>query len=223
VTLSVRDRRGAAVVVAIILLVTCVSVFGYRAIAHIHRIADLSRDLARIEQLNHRDRAMAAQLRIARANLKAQFLSMMDTSAFNVGNASAVASLMSNRIDRLGKHVSDVDTVVLKARSLADGRDSAHIRRDTSIALNRRIRVSELVTGMKAAFADFRANPYAVSASGTSASELGRQLGHAAYALSKSLRVIADDCGRAVERRNSAASSIRRDVLRLQRAGPFSV
>jgi len=217
--LNIRDNRFTAIGVALFLLVVFASILGYRAVAHRDRIASLTRDFARIQQSNGRDRAMAARLQAARGDLKAQFFSTMDMSAFNVGNASAAASLMSSRLERLGKHVRDVDVVVLKARSLADRQDAAHIRRDTSIALNRRVRVTELVNAMKAVFDDFRANPYASG----STSELGGQLGHDAYALSKSLRIIAEDCGQAIERRKTTAATIRRELLRLQRASPFSV
>jgi hypothetical protein len=217
--LNIRVNCPTAIGVALLLIVVA-SILGYRAVAHRDRLALLTRDFARIQQSNGRERAMETRLRGASADLKAQFFSTMDMSAFNVGNASAAASLMSSRLERLGKHIRDVDVVVLRARSLADRKDAAHIRRDTSIALNRRARVTELLNAMKAVFDDFRANPYA---SGGSTTELGNQLGHNAYALSKSLRIIAEDCRRAIDQRNRAAASIRREVLRLERAGSFSV
>jgi hypothetical protein len=208
---------GAAVLVAVLLLV-----LGYRAMLHKDRIASLNRDVAQIQQLNRRDRAMAVRLKVARADLKAQFLSTMTMRDLNLGNASAAASLMSTRLDRLEKHIRGIDAIVLKARSVADHRDKTHIRRDTTIALNRRVHVSELLAAMKAVFDDFRANPYAAYSSGASASEIGRQLGHSGYALSKSLQTIADDFERVIERRTATAAPLRQQILRLERGGLFS-
>jgi hypothetical protein len=220
--LTIRSGRAAAIGLSVIVIV-CVCFLGYRAVVHQQTVATLNKKLSETRRLNGRDRAMAVRLQATRADLKAQLFSALDMTDLHVNNASATASLMSNRLERLGKHVHDIDAVVLKARSLADRNDSVHIRRDTSIALNRRVRVSELVTAITAVFDDFRANPYAAMASDGSATEIGGQLGHSTYGLSKSLRIIADDFGTAIHRRNATASSLQSTLLHLKRAGPFSL
>ena len=220
--LSLRNRRTVIVVISVIAIVGVLFLV-YRTAAHLQKVAALNVELHQIRQLNGRDRAVALRLQATAANFKAQFFSALDMTDMPASSASATASLMSDRLERLGRHVREIDAVILKARSLADQHDSIHIRRDTSIALNRRVRVTELVSAVKAVIDDFRANPYAAMAFNVSANDVGRKLGHASYGLSKSLRVIADDLGVAIHRRSATASRLQRDVRHLEHAGPFSL
>ncbi len=214
----VRSRAMIFLGVAIVLLIA--GVFGYRAAAHRARLSALSERLSPIVASNRRYLRMSDQLVKTADNLKAQLFATITTDSVPLDNSSAAASVWATRFGRLARHVRDVDDVVAAARRLGDPADAARIRRDTTIASYRRIRLSELVDAFKAIADDYRTNPYAPTGS---ARQLGAQLGHAAHDLVKSLHTVADDLDRGTVRQAAAAKPLRQEIARLKHSGPFSL